>query len=96
MSNPNDDKIQILADSARGIYIPQHFAESVIVEEWGLDPESWEVQTIESGPDNAQYWDAWHQILDSARFTDSDGHEWSLYQDGDLYAIRDDYDPESA
>lgn len=81
--------IEIYADSARGIYIPQYFAESAKREMvQGVNAEEWAI--LESGPDNAEYWDVWESVLNNAKVTDSRG-EWTLYQDGDLWICHADY-----
>lgn len=78
--------IQILLDSNRGIYIPQHFAEDC--EDWEGISEK-DKETLLAGPDADWYWDTWADVLDRATYTDADGHVWRLYQDGDLFAICD-------
>ena len=79
--------IELLLSDARGIYIPRDFVEGFDVTRWGLDPDSWEVQTC-ADPDNLLYWDAWEQICNRAEFKQYEGrHVWRLHQDGDLWAI---------
>ena len=77
--------VEILLSDARGVYIPRDFVEGFDVTKWGLDPDSWEVQTC-ADPDNLLYWDAWNEILCKADYVEDDNH-WELYQDGDLFAI---------
>ena len=51
---------------------------------------SWEsVLLCQSGPEEAQYWEAWQEILDSAQW-EEDGAEWRLHQNGDLWRVRAD------
>ena len=76
-----------LLNSARGVYIPQNFCEGFDLPSWGLDPESWAVKTCLSGPETDDYWDAWEEILNKAVCKDSDGNEYTLHQDGDLWAV---------
>ena len=82
------DSIQLLLSDARGIYIPRDFVDGFDLDKWGLDPDSWEVQTCLKGPsyENDDYWEAWASILDKAEFKEA-GHTWRLNQDGDLWAI---------
>ena len=76
----------LYADSAHGIYIPQHFAESIKRDcVTGIDAEQYAV--LESGPDHESYWDVWCEIEQSAIVTDSNGQEFCLYQDGDLWLV---------
>ena len=82
--------LQIYADDARGIYIPQYFATSVHREfVKGVEEEDWGI--LESGPDNEFYWEAWDSVLKNATLTDSNGDEWTLYQDGALFLVPDGY-----
>ena len=84
---------QLFAGSARGIYIPQHFAESVNRDTLtGVSTD--DMTTIESGPDTEWYWEAWESVLDNARLTDSNGQVWTLYQDGDLWLVPADWTPD--
>ena len=74
---------ELFADSARGIYIPQHFAESADRDKFtGIDEEQWAI--LEVGPDHEHYWDVWDEVLDNAETTCGA----VLYQDGDLWLIR--------
>lgn len=77
--------LELLLDSARGTYIPQNFVEEFKLEKFGLDPNSWEVQTC-ADSDNENYWEAWETILNKAEYHE-DGNVWRLHQDGDLWAI---------
>ena len=43
--------VQLLLGDERGVYIPRDFVEGFNVTKWGLDPDSWEVQTC-ADPDN--------------------------------------------
>lgn len=54
---------------------------------WGLQPSGWAVNTCQDPGDDPDYWEAWEEILDKASYTDNDGHEWRLWQDGDLWAV---------
>jgi hypothetical protein len=79
----NDIKQAVLfASDARGIYIPQHFAESYNSEQWNpIDAD--DLAILLHGPEHESYWDAWCEVLDSAE-TICGG---SLHQDGDLWVI---------
>ena len=79
--------VEILLSDARGVYIPANFVDEFDVTQWGLDPESWAVQTLANeGECSEHYWDAWIEILDKAEYR-KDGNVWRLYQDGDLFAL---------
>lgn len=72
----------LFADSARGIYIPQHFAESAQRGKFtGIDAEQWSI--LESGPEHEYYWDVWSEVLDNAETIDGQ----ILHQDGDLWIV---------
>lgn len=78
---------ELFLDSARGIYIPQNFAEIVkrkCVE--GVSAEQWAI--LEEGPEHEWYWEAWDEVLNSAVLTNPDtGQRFTPYQDGDLWLI---------
>jgi hypothetical protein len=85
----------LFADSARGVYIPQHFAESV-KREYVTGVDSADLDTLANGPDSCEfYWDVWNDVESRAIVTDPDsGIEYSLYQDGDLWLVPSDWNPE--
>lgn len=80
------DAVNLLLSDARGIYIPRDFVQGFDLQLWGIDPDSWAAKTC-ANPDNEGYWEAWDQILDTAFYTDSEGNKFTLYQDGDLWAL---------
>jgi hypothetical protein len=77
--------VHLLSD-ARGVYIPQNFVEMFDIEQWGLDPESWAVKKCLEGPDVDGYWDAWDELLRKAERKNGE-YTYTLYQDGDLWAL---------
>lgn len=80
------DAITILFDSTRGIYIPQTFGEACSEIWQGVDRDSWRILT--KGPKNVNYWDVWEQVLNNAYYIEeSTGRKFTLYQDGDLFAL---------
>ena len=83
-----NDKIELLLDESRGIYLPQGFVKCFDASEWGVDFEDADV--LEEGPDHPDYWEVWDTILETASYTDEEGHKWTLWHDGYLFAIRDD------
>jgi hypothetical protein len=80
----------LYADGARGIYIPQYFAESIQRDAvTGVKPEA--LDMLAGDPDQDWYWETWNDVLDNAVVTDkSTGIVYHLYQDGDLWLIPDD------
>lgn len=75
----------LFLDSARGVYIPQNFAESISLEDWtGIKPE--DLETLKEGPDAEFYWDVWTSVLDCAESKDG----YVLHQDGDLWLVKRD------
>lgn len=77
---------QLFCDSASGIYIPQRFAEEVNYDFLSGVRED-DMRILREGPTGQWYWDAWEQVLNDAKLTDSKGNVWYLYQDGDLWLI---------
>jgi len=87
---PDIPERELYADSARGIYIPQHFAESVdrsCVS--GIDLS--DLDLLAEGPGIADcsqgYWDIWNDVEQNCILTDSNGQRWRLWQDGDLWLV---------
>jgi hypothetical protein len=73
---------ELFLDGNRGVYIPQHFAEAIDVQDWtGIDAEDLDV--LRAGPDHESYWDAWQTVLDHAETLDGR----VLHQDGDLWLV---------
>jgi hypothetical protein len=83
MTNVKHKEAVLYASDSRGIYIPQHFAESYNGNKWLLiNSES--IDALKLGPHDCEdYWDIWHEVLDSAE-TVCGG---SLHQDGDLWVV---------
>jgi|SRR6516225_9583284 hypothetical protein len=86
--------VTLLLSDSRGIYIPRDFVCNEYGEidihhcaEWGLTEENknWWQDAANFYSEN--YWDDWHWILDNAKFKDGNGNVYTLYQDGDLWAL---------
>jgi hypothetical protein len=89
MTHENDDDkvemgyIKILLDADLGGMIPRFFSNNLHL--WqGVD--DYVKDAIAMGEDE-EYWQAWEKVLDNAFFVDEQGKTWTLYQDGDLFAI---------
>jgi hypothetical protein len=98
---------QLLFDSASGQYIPKRFATEIKREAIsGVDAK--DLDYLAHGPGGCldkdvelydgetirgeYYWDTWQTILDNAVVTDSDGNEFNLYQDGDVWLVPTDWE----
>lgn len=79
------DNVEILLSDARGIYIPRDFVQGFDLTRWEGISES-DIEILQD-PENEWYWDSWESVLNNARFTADDGRVFSLWQDGDLFAI---------
>ncbi len=84
-----ENKIQLLLSDARGIYIPRDAMDLERLRKSG-EPICEADKAILKDPQNEYYWDVWQEILDNAYLMDDKGIKWTLYQDGDLFAIRED------
>lgn len=83
---PSLDNAELFADSARGIYIPQFFAQSITRKYvTNVTPQEWE--TLEAGPDNELYWPSWDDVLNNAIINHPVLGECRLHQDGDLWIV---------
>jgi len=77
--------VHLLIDSRHGVYILSNFIKEF--EGWtGISDEDREI--LAAGPEHEWYWEAWDDVLDSARCVDKEGKEWCLHQEDDLFAIR--------
>ena len=84
---------ELYASDNRGIYIPQYFAESIQMEcLGGVSGE--DMQILLDGPETEYYCEAWDMVLNNAVLTDKSGKRWTLYQDGDLWLVPEDWTPE--
>lgn len=74
---------ELLADSSRGIYIPQYFAELADHSEFpDIEESDWVF--LKAGPSHGLYWDVWDDVLMNKAETPCGG---ILHQDGDLWLI---------
>ena len=85
------ESAKLYLDSNRGMYIPQHFFEETKPEciNWHhlVDNKDEYIQDC-SDVDADFHNDAWCDVLDNVTLTDpSNGIEYSLYQDGDLWLV---------
>lgn len=87
----NESTSELLLDGNRGVYVPQAFAEGFDLNDWGITDEE-DIAILLAGPEEEFYWDVWERVLSDASYTDTDGHTWSLYQEGDLWSVRDDHE----
>lgn len=79
--------IEILLDSARGIYIPRDFVNDTLIGEFGWQGITEEDIKALSDPTNEWYWDTWETVLNNATYISACGKKYTLHQDGDLFAI---------
>ena len=73
------DTVQLILSDARGIYLPQNFAEAF--PQQNVKAEDWDI--LLSGPDHEWYWDAWNDILDTWKGPSGE----TIWQDGDLFLL---------
>lgn len=77
-----------IIDGSQGIYIPKQFADCLAYD-CVKDIEKFEDDlNICKNPDHEYYWEAWENILDNMQIDlMGNGVFYSLYQDGDLFAV---------
>jgi hypothetical protein len=80
----NTENWMCIADGARGIYVPQFFAEMGLKTE-GVKAE--DLAILAEGPDHEFYWEAWDDVLRDGVVILTDGQRCHLYQDGDLFLV---------
>lgn len=79
------ESIACLVNGAHGIYAPQAFIDLYDAAAWGITPADAEI--LRAGPDADWYWEAWDHVLGTAYYLADDGRRFTLWQDGDLFAI---------
>jgi len=86
--------VSLLLSESWGQYIPKQFATAYhfITSNADCQPGwknvgEWQLETCLAGPEDNDYWEAWDAVLSTAEHIDQDGNEWTLLQDGDLWAI---------
>jgi hypothetical protein len=89
--------IELLLDDARGIYIPQAFAECFDLDAWHVSPD--DAAILAQGPEHDLYWDTWQDVLDNAYYmangqSDLTAGLWTLEQDGCLFARHESHENE--
>jgi hypothetical protein len=83
----------LYSSDSLGVYIPQDFAESVHRDcVSGVSDSMWEV--LERGPEDDAYWDVWDRVLRDAVINDFKGRVGFLWQEGDLWVIWGEEDPD--
>lgn len=86
----NEDKIELMCDSHHGVYIPSTMINRLVEAGWQM-PSVVNAEVLNS-PDNEYYWDEWEIVLNGALFVDDYYRRWYLHHDGDLWAVREDYE----
>lgn len=83
----------LFASDNLGVYIPQYFAQNVRRDAVaGVSDDMWSV--LEAGPDHEAYWDVWATVTGDAAITAHDGSVGFLWQDGDLWIVWGEQDPD--
>ena len=85
-----ESEMQLLLNGSRGVFIPKNFVTEFDMMEWHVDPKYVEFLSSAEPYKTDEYWEAWQYILDSAYF-EQDGKKWTLHQDGDLWAVSDQF-----
>ena len=96
----NEDKRELLVLDQNGVYIPQRWVTTYYRHnQWTpfkrvgwIGLSKWARMAIEAGPDYEHYWDAWDEACRTVKYITETGRLWTLEPDGDLWAIRNDYE----
>jgi hypothetical protein len=81
-------KIKLLVDGVNGQYVPSSFIRCYDMNKWHIKERA---RSYREADDEMKSW-IWDDILNEAYYIDEDGYKWDLYQDGDLFAVREDYE----
>ena len=83
--------LRLLVDEIYSEQLPRQFAVENLYQYWHCTQSDWQV-LLAGVANNADYWGVWESVLAEAVHPDDDQiHTWSLYLDGDLWALRDDH-----
>jgi hypothetical protein len=77
--------LRLLVDGIWGQYIPQRFANNYPIASWSGIPEETRAILLK-GPEAEHYDEAWDEAIKFGVFTDAQGKQWKLSQDGCLFA----------
>lgn len=86
MDEINLENAILIVDEIHGIYVPKAFSRTVghnMVT--GATIEQFSI--LESGPDHEEYWEVWDEVLNDVIITDRNGMQYTLYQDGSVWAV---------
>lgn len=84
--NERETHWEHLLSDARGVYIPRDFLD---LEHFKAQLSEREIQVL-SDPEHEFYWETWDSILNRDFIVN--GETWTLYQDGDLWAVNSKFD----
>lgn len=70
-----------------GQYIPWEFARRYAGQCDNVQQD--DIDILLAGPEHPDYWDAWDDVVQIAQLRGIDGTRYYLYQDSNLYAIRE-------
>ena len=86
---------ELLVNDHHGIYIPQYFCQTYRAYITNMEEVKDDFNICLSGPDNADYWEAWDSLINNVNFTNDKGEKYTignLYESGDLWAIPEGYE----
>lgn len=83
--------VNLLLNSARGVYIPRDFVTDQYFNVDLKHCQKWHVHDDDAlllalGPDIEWYWETWERVLNNTHCT-IDGKRFTLHHDGDLFAV---------
>lgn len=84
-TNKDSDEPFVLLSDRHGINIPKLFAACFEIKHGCIKDDCLEI--LQAGPEHDEYWDAWDEVLSDAVLVNHEGKEYTLYQDGDLWAV---------
>lgn len=82
-----DKYLRCAVDSHHGVYAPQEFVNRF--RRWIEDVDPADLDTVQRGPDDPDYWQAWEAVALNATVR-LDGHRWFIWEDGDIWLVRKD------
>lgn len=91
MTTEKPETIWLVSDGLRGVYIRSH-ALQILREDWKTGLSKLQEVICLRHPQSEQARDLLDKFIKEASFMDDNGFRWTLHEDQDIFAIREDHE----
>jgi hypothetical protein len=81
---PEFDRVCVV-DGSHGVYVPQRYAVLASSADMATDEQR---EILLAGPDHADYWEVWEEILNSVRVVRGGSEYYLEQEDGDVFLVK--------